>query len=551
MFLQQGSLSISGTTTSYIPLTVTSSKTSSTVNTTSTVNTLASDNSNSLSFYNLRRLHRNEPIYSNAKCSYSQCMKKKILRETSDNKNCIQNYLLENAVHVTTSEEEGKKKVIRYMGHEVVETGEKVEKEMIFNSEHNARLHYDENKRASRDITENDGGSIYFRNANEAAAFFQEKMEEKKKEREERMKKLDKEMKKRVKERQNSMFLEKQREVEKLKKEKERKQELKKKMWSYGSKVNEENMKSLNNSVVGSRSSTCGSTKPYGKRNNNNFSQEEDEQSSVHLSQQKSDIVENNQSQLSTELNQKSNSSKTSQSINTSSNERMSMWKTEEAPTIEDHLEEAEIVDSDSTSTTTTLEPFNSLAATKQTVSAFNNFARRNLTHNTTMFPKELYSQYERGADIKDNVIIIQAPSFTVYLDDDKIQSKPSLINKPNYIPLNNNDQSIEEEANSEYEISSIPESTSSSNITVQSYVPNLTKEQKKKQYREEKRYLKQLNKQFIETIKQSNIDLPRLCNCDIDNLDTNAQHSNNCYYFQNKMDYAKDLSSLLHSYGY
>ncbi|KAG2382553.1 hypothetical protein C9374_005133 [Naegleria lovaniensis] len=465
------------------------------------------------------RQFRNEPIISNTRESFSSCTKKRILKHVADNQDNINNYLVRE----------------HKLANGKIDLDPK--KRFIFNAEFHVCLHHNNNIRVARaekcstEVLGEEGSKYVFTNANDAAQFYQDSMMERRLRKEEKLKEFNIKVKQRIQERKNETILAKQIEVEKLQKEKIRKKELRKKMGEYGKQVNDVNMKyspqvseeshsltslSSSSKTTTPRSCTPRSNTPRGMntpRGNNtprgmntprpdpSKTMDDTEEDVAH----DDDMLHNRSSSSSCPSPHESDTTTSSEEVDECSVDEVSHEKT---------------------------------------VNDFVNFARYNLANLATSKSQEMYGKYERAISKDENMIVIQAPSFTVYLDEPTQQPQSSLLNKPNYIPLNASSHSEEDN-----EISSIPETGPANSVVLSNPRTTTTKEQKKKEYREEKRYLKQLNKQFLETIKNMNIQLPMLCNCDIDVLDVCAQHSNNCYYFQNRNDYARDLSSLFHSY--
>ncbi|KAF0979036.1 hypothetical protein FDP41_002106 [Naegleria fowleri] len=461
------------------------------------------------------RQFRNEPIISNTRDSFSSCTKKRILKHVADNQDNINNYLVRE----------------HKLANGKIDLDPK--KRFIFNAEFHVCLHHNKNIRVARaqkcstEVVGEEGSKYLFSNANDAAQFYQDSMTERRLRKEEKLKDFNIKVKQRIQERKNETILAKQIEVEKLQKEKMRKIELRKKMGEYGKQVNDVNMKNSPQVSEGShtltslssssktttpRSCTPRSNTPRGMNTPRGNNTPRGMNTPRPDPSKNMDDTEEDQASID---NRSSSSSFPSphESDTTSSSEELDECSVDEV-------------------------------SHEKTVNDFVNFARYNLANLATSKSQEVYGKYERAISKDENMIIIQAPSFTVYLDEPAQTPQSSLLNKPNYIPLNASSHS--EEAN---EISSIPETAPTNSIVLSNPRTTTTKDQKKKEYREEKRYLKQLNKQFLETIKNMNIQLPMLCNCDIDVLDVCAQHSNNCYYFQNRNDYARDLSSLFHSY--
>ena len=340
------------------------------------------------------------------------------------------------------------------------------------------------------DVMDAEGSKYSFHSANEAALFYQDTMMEQRRKKAEQLQAFKETVRRRIKEKCAANNQSKEIERDQVQKEKQRKKELYKKMCDYGKKVNKVNMKtSTHNSPRSHEDVPPMEPEPHMEQ----YDHEEDK------SNNEPEEVLYHESPMSSKHDSDTLSSMSSQSG--------------DMDYVENHI-------------------------TKETANAFNTFARKNLASVRSGLSQEIYSKYDRGLLRDQNHIVVQAPSFTVYLDEPTYaQNTP--LNKPNYIPL--------DKSQSEDDVSSVPESAQS--IIISNPRTTTTKEQKKKEYREEKRYLKQMNKQFLETIKTMNIQIPRLCNCDVDPMDVNAQHSNNCYYFQNKNDFARDLSSLFQSY--
>ena len=367
-------------------------------------------------------------------------------------------------------------------------------KRFIFNAEFHVCLHHNKHIKVKKDTTTADvmdaeGSKYSFHSANEAALFYQDTMLEQRRRKEEKLQEFKEQVRRRIKEKCAANNQTKEIERDQVQKKKERKKELYKKMCDYGKQVNKVNMKTSTHNSPRSQEDVP----PMQPEPN-----VEDYEAHEELNHEQEQTVFQNSPMVS------KHDSDTSSSM---------LSKSDDIEYVENHI-------------------------TKETAIAFNTFARKNLASVRSGISQEIYSKYGRGIMRDQNHIVVQAPSFTVYLDEPTYaQNTP--LSKPNYIPL--------DKSHSEDDVSSVPESAQS--IIISNPRTVTTKEQKKKEYREEKRYLKQLNKQFLESIKTMNIQMPRLCNCDVDPMDVNAQHSNNCYYFQNKNDFARDLSSLFQSY--
>jgi hypothetical protein len=69
--------------------------------------------------------------------------------------------------------------------------------------------------------------------------------------------------------------------------------------------------------------------------------------------------------------------------------------------------------------------------------------------------------------------------------------------------------------------------------------------------YMEERRYLEALREQFINRVKEKNVEIPPLCTCyGVRAFDPCMKHAQNCQFYKNPKLYARALSSLLTSMG-
>lgn len=141
---------------------------------------------------------------------------------------------------------------------------------------------------------------------------------------------------------------------------------------------------------------------------------------------------------------------------------------------------------------------------------------------------------FQREINVEDNVVYIYAPKCIITEDE---QDSSTLIGTD--LPQHNRKRAIPLIHESKTMCKQSPQNKEMQN--------DLLREQQK--YLEERRYLEALREQFINKIREKNVEIPPLCTCQyVKPFDDTSKHARNCTFYRNPKEHARALSSILTS---